>query len=110
MFVCITALTTRGFLSAIRFQLLAVLVFKQARSSAGILFCEVKSVDGFHYTLTAWKTKKDMRKFVLSPVHQKAMKIFPKIATGSTIGYETDKMPTWDEALLMWRKTAVNYN
>ena len=109
MYVSVTALKARGFLSAIRFQLLAVLVFKQAGSSAGILFCEVKSVDGFHHTLTAWKTKKDMRKFVLSPVHQKAMKIFPKIATGSTIGYETDKVPTWDEALLMWRKTAVNY-
>ena len=110
MFVSVTALKTRGFLSAIRFQLLAVLVFKQARSSAGILFCEVKSVDGFHHTLTAWKTKKDMRKFVLSPVHQKEMKIFPKIATGSTIGYETDKMPTRVEALLIWWKTAVNYN
>ena len=110
MYVSVTALKTRGFLSAIRFRLLAVPVFKQARPSAGILFCEVKSVDGFHYTLTAWKTKKYMRKFVLSPVHQKAMKIFPKIATGSTIGYQTDKMPSWREALLMWRKTAVNYN
>ena len=109
MYVYVTALKTRGCLSAIRFRLLAVPVFKQARSSAGILFCEVKTVDGFHHTLTAWKTKKDMRKFVLSQVHQKAMKIFPKIATGSTIGYETDKVPTWDEALLMWRKTAVNY-
>jgi hypothetical protein len=38
------------------------------------------------------------------------MKIFPKIATGSTIGYKTDKMPSWDEALLMWRNSAVNYN
>ena len=110
MYASVTALKARGFLLEIRFWLLAVPVFKQARSSAGILFCEVKSVDGFHHTLTAWKTKKDMQKFVLSPVHQKAMKIFPKIATGSTIGYDTDKMPTWDEALLMWRKTAVNYN
>ena len=66
---------------------------------AGILFCEVKSVDGFHHTLTAWKTKKDMRKFGLSPIRRKAMKIFPKIATGSTIDYETDKIPTRDEAL-----------
>ena len=48
--------------------------------------------------------------FVLSPIHRKATKILPKIAKGSTIGFETDKMPTWDEALLMWRKTAVNYN
>ena len=110
MYISVTALKARGFLSAIRFWLLAVPVFKRAKSSVGILFCEVKSVDGFHHTLAAWKTKTDMRKFVLSQVHQKEMKIFPKIATGSTIGYETDKMPTWDEALLLRWKTAVNYN
>ena len=109
MDVSVAAPKTRGFLSAIRFRLLAVPVFKQAISSAGILFCDARSVDGFHHTSIAWKTKKDMRKFVLSPTHRKVMKIFPKIAKGSTIGYETDKMPTWDEALLMWRKTAVNY-
>ena len=104
MYVSVTALKARGFLSAIRFWLLAVLVFKQAKSSGGVLFFEVKSVDGFHHTLTAWKTKKDMRKFVLSPIHRKAMKIFSKIATGSTIGYETDKMPSRDGALLKWGK------
>ena len=76
----------------------------------GFLFYDVKSVDGFHHTLNIWKTKNHKREFMLSPIHRKAMKIFPKIATGSTIGYETDKMPTWGEALLMWRKTAVNYN
>ena len=110
MCVSVTALKARRFLLAIRFWLLAVRVFKQTRSSEDILFCEVKSVDGFHHTLTAWETKNDMQKFVLSQVHQKAMKIFPKIATGSTIGYETYKIPTWNEALLMWRKTAINYN
>jgi hypothetical protein len=72
--------------------------------------CEVKLFDGFHHILTAWKTKKDMSKFVLSSIHWKAKKIFPKIATGSTIGYKTDKMPSWDEALLMWWKSLVNYN
>jgi hypothetical protein len=51
-----------------------------------------------------------MSKFVLSSIHRKAMKIFPKIATGSTIGYETDKMPSWDAELLMWRKSVVNNN
>jgi hypothetical protein len=51
-----------------------------------------------------------MRKFVLSPIHRKAMKIFPKIATGSTIGYEANKMPGWDEALAIWRQSAVNYD
>ena len=75
-----------------------------------MLFCDVKSVDGLHYILTAWKIKKDMRKFVLIPIHRKAMTIFPKIAKGPTIGYETDKMLGWDEMLLMWWETAANYN
>jgi hypothetical protein len=89
---------------------LVVPALKQAKSSASVLFCEVKSVDGIHHTLTIWKTKKNMRKFVLSPIHMRAMKMFPKIATGSTIGYEADKILRWDEALLMWRQSAVNYN
>lgn len=96
-------------ISSIRFWLLAVPALKQAKSSAGVLFCEVKSVDGFHHRLTVWKTKKDIKKFVFSPIHRKAMRVFPKIATGSTIGYKTDKMPSLDEALELWRQTAVNY-
>ena len=110
MYVSVMALKANGFLSVIRFRLLAVPAFKQAKSSGGVLFCEVKLVDGFHHTLTVWETKKDMRKFVLSLIHTRAMKIFPKIATGSTIGYKTDKMPSWGEALSIWRKSAVNYN
>ena len=109
MYVSVTALKAKGFLQAIWFWLLAVPAFRQIKSSAGVIFCEVKSVDGFHHTLTVWETKKDMRKFVLSPIHRKAMKIFPKIATGSTNGYEADKMPSWHEALSIWRKSAVNH-
>ena len=110
MYVSVTALKANGFLSAIRFWLLAVPAFKQAKSSGGVLFCEVKSVDRFHHTLTVWETKKDMRKFVLSPIHMRAMKIFLKITTGSTICYKTDKMPSWGETLSIWQKSAVNYN
>ena len=78
MYVSVTALKANGFWSAIRFWLLAVPALKQAKSSAGVLFCEVKSVDRFHHTLTVWETKKDMRKFVLSPIYMRAMKIFPR--------------------------------
>jgi len=110
MYVSVTALKAKGFLLAIRFWFLAVPALKQAKSSAGVLFCEVKSVDGFHHTSTVWETKKDMRKFVLSPIHMRAMKIFLKITTGSTICYKTDKMPSWGETLSIWQKSAVNYN
>ena len=57
MYVSVTGLKAKGFLAAIRFWLLAVPAFKQAKSSGGVLFCEVKSVVGFHHTLTIWKTK-----------------------------------------------------
>ena len=109
MYVSVTALKTKGFFSAIRFWLLAGPTFRQAKSSKGVLFCEVKTVDGFHHTLTAWETKKDMKKFASSPIHLKAMKVFPKIATGLTIGYEADEIPSWSEALENWRTQAVNY-
>jgi hypothetical protein len=75
----------------------------------GVLFCDVKLVDGFHRTLTIWKTKNDMQKFMLSTIHRKATKIVPRIATGSAIGHEADEMRSWDEALSIWRKLAVNY-
>jgi len=109
MYVSVTALKTKGFFSAIRFWLLAIPTFRQAKSSKGVLFCEVKTVDGFHHTLTAWETKKDMKQFVSSPVHLKAMKVFPQIATGSTIGFEADEIPSWNQALEVWRTQAVNY-
>ena len=82
MYISVTALKAKGFLLAIRFRFLAVPALKQAKSSAGVLFCEVKSVDGFHHTSTVWETTKDMRKFMLPPIHRKAMKIFSKIAKG----------------------------
>jgi hypothetical protein len=50
-----------------------------------------------------------MKQFVSSPLHLKAMKVFPKIATGSTIGFEADEIPSWNEALEVWRTQAVNY-
>ena len=109
MYVSVTALKTNGFLSAIRFWLLAIPTFRKAKSSKGVLFCEVKTVNGFHHTFTAWETKKDMKQFVSSPLHLKAMKVFPKIATGSTIGFEADEIPSWNEVLEVWRTQAVNY-
>ena len=109
MYVSVTALKTKGFFSAIRFWLFAGPTFRQATSSRGVLFCEVKTVVGFYHTLTAWETKQDMKKFVSSPIHLKAMRVFLKIATGSTIGYEANEIPSWSEALENWRTQAVNY-
>jgi hypothetical protein len=56
------------------------------------------------------ENKKGYAKICLVTDLHESNEDFSKTATGSTIGYETDKMPSWDEALLMWWKSAVNYN
>ena len=47
-----------------------------------------------------------MLAYVRSPKHMKAMKAFPSIAIGRLLSYESDFIPTWDEALLKWEQEA----
>jgi hypothetical protein len=42
-----------------------------------------------------------MLNYLRSGAHLKAMKAFTKIATGPTYGYESDTIPTWEEAYLL---------
>ena len=47
-----------------------------------------------------------MLSYVRSPKHMKAMKAFPSIAIGRLLSYESDAIPSWDEALLKWEREA----
>ena len=47
--------------------------------------------------------------FVLGPVHKEAISVFPKIATGKTIGYEAEAAPTWEDALVIWDERGRAY-
>ena len=110
MYISVTGLKPNNFFSSIRFWLLAIPSFNQAKSSEGNLFCATKSVNGYQHTITAWDSKKSMKKFVASPTHLKAMNVFPEIATGFTIGYESDEIPDWDTAIARWNRDAASYN
>ena len=39
-----------------------------------------------------------------SSAHLRAMKSFSKIGSGKVYGYETDAMPSWDDALSEWKE------
>ncbi len=47
-----------------------------------------------------------MLSYVRSPKHMKAMKAFPSRAIGRLLSYESDAIPSWDEALLKWEREA----
>lgn len=109
MIISVTGLKTKGFFAYLRFMWLAVPAFRQAKRAKGNLFCETRTIDGVAHTLTVWKDRKSMKHFVLTGPHRKAMGEFAKIATGATITYEQDSLPSWQEALQEWRAKAEWY-
>lgn len=110
MYISLTGLKPKGFLSFIKFWTLAIPSFNQAQNSEGNLFCQVKKINGYQCTLTAWESREHMLVFMRSGVHIKAMKSFHKIATGKTFGYESDTIPDWKTAFHLLEEKGKFYS
>jgi len=108
-YISITGLKPKGIFSVIRFWRFAIPSFQQAITAKGIQFCEVKRIQGYQCTLTAWESRDAMLEFMRSGVHLKAMKSFHRIATGRTFGFESESIPTWTEAFELLQEKGRNY-
>ena len=106
MYVSITGLRTRGFGSWVRFWLLAIPALQAAKKADGVRLVSTRIRNGTHHTLTAWSGKDSMMAYRRSNAHRKAMTAFTEIATGRVHGYETDHLPSWDEALALYDQYA----
>ncbi len=104
MYIAITGLRLHGPLHAPRFWLHAARSMKQAQSAEGNIYADARTIDGVHHTLSAWRDRKAMAAFLATGAHGRAMKVFPKIATGGTVGYLADRIPDWNEARLIWQQ------
>ncbi|MBM3938914.1 MAG: hypothetical protein FJ333_09735 [Sphingomonadales bacterium] len=109
MYISITGLKPKGIIGFFRFWRLAIPSFAQAQTAPGILFSQVKRIEGYQCTLTAWESRDQMLIFMRSGVHLKAMKSFHKIATGKTYGYESEVIPSWTEAFESLSNKGKNY-
>ncbi len=98
MHISITGLKPKNFFATFRFWFLAIPSFNEAKSAPGNLFCEVKKINGFQCTLTAWESRELMLEYLRSGTQLKAMKAFKQIATGKSLGYESTEIPSWDVA------------
>ena len=110
MHISITGLKPKSLWGFIRFWTLAIPSFSEARSAKGNLFSEVKKINGFNCTLTAWESREFMLVFMKNGVHLKAMKSFHKIATGKTFGYESDTIPDWKTAFSLLEEKGKFYS
>lgn len=98
MYISLTGLKPKSFSAYIRFWFLAIPSFRQAQTAPGNLHCDVRKVKEYQCTITAWESREVMLDYLRSGAHLKAMKAFTKIATGPTYGYESDTIPSWEEA------------
>jgi len=79
----------------------------QAMSSPGNVYTATKRRNGVQHTLTVWEDRAAMLSFLRSGPHAQAMKITRKISDMSetkVYGYESDSIPTWEEALVKWEE------
>ena len=98
MYVSITGVKPKGLIGWIRFLILTMPASKGAQKAEGILHCVFNSRYGFQHTLTVWKSKEHMLGYLTSPAHLKAMKNLSKIGSGKVYGYETNSIPSWEDA------------
>ncbi len=109
MYISITGLKPKGILAYFKFWKLAIPSFQQAITANGNLHCKVKKINGYQCTLTAWEDREKMMDFIRSGTHLKAMKVFHKIATGKTYGFESNQIPSWDKAFIILQEKGKNY-
>ncbi len=108
-YVSITGLKPKSFWATFLFWRHAIPSKVQADSAPGILFSGVKKINKIQHTLTAWQSQEHMRAYIRSGAHLEAMKAFRKIATGKTFGFETDRIPSWEEVHELWQKNGKDY-
>ena len=98
MYVSVTGVKPKGLLGWIRFWKFAIPASKDAQKAEGILHFALNSRNGYQHTLTVWKSKEHMLDYLTSPAHLKAMKNLSKIGSGKVYGYETNCIPSWEDA------------
>jgi hypothetical protein len=76
----------------------------QAKSAPGNISTDARNIDGVQHTLTIWTDEAAMRAYLVRGAHMQAMRAFHSIATGKTIGFTSETIPTWADARAFWEE------
>ncbi len=109
VYVAITGLRLKSPFHAAWFWWHAIRSMMQAQGAPGNLHADARAINGVQHTLTVWTDKAAMRRFIVTGAHAKAMRAFPQIATGSTFGFETDRVPDWADVHQLWKAHGIEY-
>ena len=106
VYVSITGLTLKGRRHAPRFWWHAIRSMRQARRAAGNLRVDARTIGGVHHTLSVWTDEPAMRAYLVAGAHLQAMRAFRSLATGSTLGFRTTRVPDWEAVGALWAAEA----
>ena len=104
VYVSITGLELKRFWHAPVFWVHATRSMAQARAAAGNISADARTIDGVHHTLSVWTDRAAMRAFMTAGHHAAAMRAFPRIAKGKTLGFSATESPDWPEVHRLWRE------
>ncbi|HBF32417.1 hypothetical protein [Rhizobium sp.] len=105
-YISITGLQLKAKRHSLRFWWHAIGSMMQAKKAQGNLAVDARLINGVHHTRSVWTDEAAMRRYLVAGAHLKAMKAFGSIATGKTMGFESDKVPDWDEVHALWQTKA----
>lgn len=101
MYVSVTLLKLTNPLKVGTFVKFALAINQQISQANGVI--KFKTGNKWlinNYTISVWKSKEDMIKFITSGAHKEAMKQSKQIASGLfSYGYETVEMPNYKEEI-----------
>lgn len=103
----ITSIELKNPLKFFRFAFYVIQIVKQLKASK---YKDFKNKGGWikFYTMTLWKNEYDMIEFANSGAHLESMKTSKIIAKEiRTYIYETEILPSWEEALILLKSGKV---
>ena len=109
VYISVTGLSLKRPWHLIPFLRYAIPSKMQAEAAEGNLFVATRHIKGVNHTLTAWTSKKAMLQFAYSGQHAKAIKVFHSFFSGATVGFNSNKLPSWDEALEQLHANGKSY-
>ena len=104
VYVSITGLRLRRFWHAPVFWSHATRSLQQAKAAPGNISASARTINGVHHSVSVWIDRSAMTAYLASGAHLQAMRLLPRIATGKTYGFTTDRVPDWSEIPAMWQE------
>ena len=106
MIASTTKYTLNSIPAFLMFSLLSLKSIAQANTSSGLVTIKIRIRD--FRTLTVWQSREHMTAFRNSGFHQQAMITSARLGSNQSYSWETERIPTWSEAIAKIDRLALN--